>query len=98
MYQTEIQFFWPLTEQILLDLEYGPTHLHFRAKGIAGVNSMPILGTIHEFINVPSAPIATFTSSRLTIDVQSTTLRTKTKPPLYRRVLYRLLGLKWETK
>jgi hypothetical protein len=98
MKQLELEMFFPLTEQIPLDLDYGPTHLHFRAKGIAGVNSMPILGTIHEFITVPSAPITTFTSSRLTIDVQSTIIKLKTKPPLYRRALYRLLGLKWETK
>ena len=47
--QTEIKFFWPLTEQLELNLDYGPTHLHFRAKGIAGVHSLPIRGSIHEF-------------------------------------------------
>jgi hypothetical protein len=97
MHQTEIQFFWPLTEQIPLDLEYGPTHLHYRAKGIAGVHSMPIQGTIHEFTKVPTGH-PSLTTSHFNIDVQSTTLKTETKPPLYRRVLYRLLGLKWEIK
>jgi len=37
--QSEIPFFWPLTEQIPLDLDYGPTHLHYRAKGVAGVST-----------------------------------------------------------
>lgn len=47
--QSEIEFFWPLTEQIELDLDYGPTHLYYRAQGIAGTHSIPILGTIHEW-------------------------------------------------
>jgi len=98
MKQLELEMFFPLTEQIPLDLDYGPTHLYFRAKGVAGTSSMPIRGSIYEFTTVPSVPIATLTASHLNIDVQSTTLRTETKPPLYRRVLYRLLGLKWETK
>jgi hypothetical protein len=50
--QTEIEFFWPLTEQMKLDLDYGPTHLFYRAQGIAGVHSMPIRGSIHEFTTV----------------------------------------------
>jgi hypothetical protein len=47
--QSEIKFFWPLTEQIELDLDYGPTHLYYRAKGIAGTHPMQILGTIYEW-------------------------------------------------
>ena len=47
--QQEIKFFWPLTEQIELDLNYGPTHFYHRAQGIAGTHSMAILGTIHEY-------------------------------------------------
>ena len=94
MKQLEIEMFFPLTEQIPLDLEYGPTHLHYRAKGIAGTHSMPIRGTKHEFTIVPT----TYATQQFHIDVQSTTLRTETKPPLYRRVLYRLFGFKWKTK
>lgn len=55
---------------------------------------MPILGSVHEFTK--STGITTLTASHLTIDVQSTTIKTKTKPPLYRRLAYRLMGLKWE--
>ena len=94
MKQLELEMFFPLTEQIPLDLDYGPTHLHFRAKGVAGTHSMPILGSVHEFTK--STGITTLTAQHLTIDVQSTTIKTKTKPPLYRRLAYRLMGLKWE--
>lgn len=96
MHQTEIQFFWPLTEQIPLDLDYGPTHLHFRAKGVAGTYDMLIQGSVYDFTTVPST--LTIAAPTLKIDVQSTTIQSKTKPPLYRRWIYRLLGLKWELK
>jgi hypothetical protein len=58
--QVEIEFFFPLTEQIPLDLDYGPTHLHFRAKGIAGVQSMPIRNSIYEFTTVASNPVSLY--------------------------------------
>ncbi len=50
--QIELEFIEPLTIQLELDLEYGPTHMFFRAKGIAGVHSMPIKGSIYEFKEV----------------------------------------------
>ena len=90
--QTEIKFFWPLTEQMELDLDYGPTHIHYRAKGIAGISSLPILGTVYEFTNYPT----TWTT---TINVDNSIVVTSEKvPPLYRRLLYKLLGVKWEKK
>jgi hypothetical protein len=39
----------PLTEQLELDLEYGPTHRFYRAQGIAGVHAFPIKGSIYEY-------------------------------------------------
>jgi hypothetical protein len=90
--QIEIQFFWPLTEQIPLDLEYGPTHLHYRAQGIAGVSSTPIKGSIHEFTTVP-----TWTTS-INIDTNNIVVTSEKIPPLARRLLYKLLGIRWEKK
>jgi len=91
MYQTEIQFFWPLTEQIPLDLEYGPTHLYYRAQGIAGVHSMPILGSTYEFTK------PTWTTS-INIDSNNIVVTSEKVPPLVRRLLYKLLGIRWEKK
>jgi hypothetical protein len=54
MNQLEIELFFPLTEQIPLDLEYGPTHIHYRAQGIAGTISIPILGSIYEYKKPPT--------------------------------------------
>lgn len=88
MTQQEIQFFWPLTEQIPLDLEYGPTHLYYRAQGIAGVHSMPIQGTIHEYKMAP-----TWTTS-INIDTNNIVIKSEKTPPLFRRWLYKLLGVR----
>jgi hypothetical protein len=93
MIQTQIQFFWPLTEQIPLDLDYGPTHLHFRAQGIAGISSMPIGGSIYEF-----KPTITSYTTCINIDQTNITVISKNKQPLYRRVLYKLLGINWKQK
>jgi hypothetical protein len=40
----------------------------------------------------------TITAARLQLDVDTTVIKSKTKPPLIRRWLYKLLGLKWEIK
>lgn len=96
MKQLEIEMFFPLTQQLELDLDYGPTHIYYRAKGIAGIHSMPIKGSTYEFTKVATASCVTWTEGHLNIDVESTTIKTKNKPPLYRRWLYQLLGLKWE--
>jgi len=90
MYQLEIEYFFPLTEQIPLDLDYGPTHLHFRAQGIAGTSSMPILGSTYEFTSTP-----TWTTS-INVDTNDIVITSKHKQPLYRRVLYKLLGINWK--
>lgn len=89
--QTEIGFFWPLTEQMELDLDYGPTHLYYRAKRIAGISSLPILGTVHEFKPV------TWTTS-INIDTNNIVVTSEKVPPLYRRLLYKLLGINWKKK
>jgi hypothetical protein len=91
--QTQIEFFWPLTEQMELDLDYGPTHIHYRAKGIAGTSSLPILGTVHEFVNYP-----TTWGTSINIDTNNIVVTSEKVPPLYRRLLYKLLGINWKKK
>lgn len=94
MYQQEIQFFWPLTEQIPLDLEYAPTHIYYRAQGVSGVNAVPIQGSIYEFIQ-PLTMNSTYTTS-INIDSTNVIIKSSKLPPLYRRLLFKLLGIKWE--
>lgn len=102
--QTEIQFFYPLTEQIELDLDYGPTHLHYRAKGIAGVHSMPILGTVHEFTtvstNINPQPQLTITPNNSVGDLSIGNIRVglEKRPTWIQRQLHKLLGFNWKDK
>jgi len=104
--QTEIEFFFPLTEQIPLDLDYGPTHLHFKAKGIAGVSSMPIKGSIHEFTTtISNTTWSTNISPTLSVKPQNSIgqlniggveIGLENEPKWYSKLLYKLLGFNWK--
>ena len=100
MKQQEIQFFWPLTEQIRLDLDYTECHTHeyyVRAQGIA--DTLGTYTTGMQFTTVQTGPgDIVITGARLQIDTQSTVIVAKEKPPLYRRALYKLMGIKWSIK
>jgi hypothetical protein len=104
--QRDIVWFWPLTEQLGLDLDYGPTHLHYRAQGIAGVHSMPIQGTIYEFSNVATtwgavtniAPQLTVhpTNSVGQLNIGGISVGLENEPKWYSKILYKLLGFNWK--
>lgn len=89
--QQEIRFFWPLTEQIPLDLDYNgcekPPQL-----------TCSVTATVpYEFYPATTGNI-TITAANLQIDTESTKIITKEKPPLYRRALYKLMGIEWQLK
>lgn len=92
MYQREIKFFWPLTEQIPLDLDYTGCERPRLEVNCSVSATVPC-----EFYPATSGNI-TITAANLQLDTQSTVILTKEKPPLYRRILYELLGLKWSVK
>jgi hypothetical protein len=102
--QAEIEFFWPLTQQIPLDLDYGPTHLYHRAKGIAGVHSMPIQGSIYEFTTVPTtwstniAPTLSVHSQNSVgqLNIGGISVGLENEPKWYSKLLYKLLGFNWK--
>ena len=102
IHQTEIQFFWPLTEQIPLDLEYGPTHLYYRAQGIAGTHSMPIAGSIYEY---KGATGTTVVNPQLTVSaidsvaqlsIGGINVGLQKKPTWIQSKLFKLLGFNWK--
>ena len=108
--QKPIVWFWPLTEQTELDLDYGPTHLYHRAKGVAGVSSMPIQGSIYEFTTVPTTWATVSNSINTpTLSVQPNNpvgqltiggiqLGMEKQPTWYQKVVYKLLGFNWKDK
>jgi hypothetical protein len=91
MQQLSIDFFWPLTEQIPLDLDYTDCKKPQLTIPInSGVNTI--------LVSNGGTGATTITAARLQLDVDTTVIKSKTKPPLIRRWLYKLLGLKWEIK
>lgn len=91
MYQQELKFFWPLTEQIPLDLDYSECERPKLSVPISAATNC-VLTPIWDNANV------TFTAAHLNLDVESTTVKLKDKPGFIRRSLYDCLGLKWELK
>lgn len=88
MYQQEIQFFWPLTEQIPLDLDYSdcvkPT-ISIAYGGTGTTISSLAIGT-------------SWTTSSFRLHENTTTMIVLKKPNLLRKWLFKLLGFKWEVK
>ena len=88
--QLNFQFFWPLTEQIPLDLDYTNCE-------------KPKLSVSYEYTNILNVSgnllkNSTLSVANISLDVDTTVIKSNTKPPLIRRGLYKLLGLKWEIK
>ena len=87
--QIEIEFFFPLTEQIPLGLDYTGC-----AKPITtnyNTRSSISIGHGATFVNYPT----TWTTS-INVDTNNVTITSKNAPPLYRRILYKLLGINWK--
>jgi len=95
MRQLEIQYFWPLTEQISLDLDF--TDSEKPKFWTAGASSGTFLiSNGHGDTNWSTSTI----EPSLTIDVDSCpiTIRSKEKPNFIKRYIYKVLGVKWKVK
>lgn len=92
MKQLEIEFFFPLTEQIKLDLDYSKcsTHEYYvRAEGIGLYGSYPT-GMQYVVASTTSAgelSAVTINTSKLTITGQPM--------PWYRKAIFKLLGFNY---
>lgn len=96
MRQQEIEFFWPLTEQIPLDLDY--TDCAKPQLSMPWTNTM-LSGQVFSIGSTGNVGWSnSIVASNLTIDVGTTVFKFEDKPPLYRRVLYKLMNIKWEKK
>jgi hypothetical protein len=90
MTQLEIEFFWPLTEQIPLDLDFSecPPHQYYlKAQG------QPLLGPYNTGM-IFATPEQNW-STTLTIEADKIEF-TKVAMPWYRKVLFKLMGFKWK--
>jgi hypothetical protein len=90
--QLEFKFFWPLTEQIPLELDYTDCAKPQLSLPISNGGNGPI--TFGSF----ATGHTTITAAHLSLDIDTTTLKVREKPGLCRRTILKCLGLKWEIK
>ena len=87
MQQLEFKFFWPLQEQIPLDLDY-PTNLY----GYGTQPNLNLMITDGKFTH------SNISGGVLTINTDEVVFHTKQPQSLFRRLFFRLLGLRVEQR
>lgn len=90
MIQQELPFFWPLTEQIPLDLD----HRDCIKPGLY-VNSVNANGM---YLMYTGGTTGSVISGNLTIDIDQMTYRTSKKLNIVQSMLYKAMGIKLEKK
>ena len=95
MRQQEIEFFWPLTEQLPLELNYSDCNKAqlSLSTNIIGDGKLYRIGA-----NGNATWSTSLVASNMTIDVGTTVFKVEEHPPLYRRALYKLMNIRWEKK
>jgi hypothetical protein len=104
MRQLDIEFFWPLSEQIPLDLDYSDCEPKYSYTPLSG--SFLISDGMHPLSGsflISDGSIGGTTSGHLSagnlfVDVDSTVFKMTKKPNIVRRMLLSTLGIKWEKK
>jgi hypothetical protein len=99
--QTEIQFFWPLTEQINLNLDFKPCEEYNEEQrkkqnyigytlNTWGAVSPTAFTTISNNLGNPSFTI--------NIDAMPITIVSKKKPNFIIKFIYKSMGMKWKSE
>ena len=103
MKQLEIEFFWPLTEQIPLDLDFTPSIEYNREMGKRNTVLTVTTGITPTWSDELS--IATCASLVIKggdsvgmLNIGAMQVSLQSEPKLYQKILYKLLGFKWEEK
>lgn len=97
MKQLEIEYFFSLTEQIPLDLDYTPCQEYELVKR-GSLLSSTVDWVMVNGITGASAPNWSANNLCIDIDQQPITILSKNKPNLFLRYVYRSLGMKWKSK
>jgi hypothetical protein len=107
MYSTQlsINFFWPLTEQIFLDLDFTES-LNFieekrkqdALKSITYFDGSLVTAPSWGSITAAANPLLSISQSQMVVDTDSITFKVKKKPSFIQRIVYKTLGVKWEIK
>jgi hypothetical protein len=94
--QMQIEFFWPLTEQIPLDLDYTPSITYDTQKSskltVASING----GTGQIFTTSPNNLTWTTTVKSDEMETKTLSIVLDKKPNVVVRWLYKLLNINWK--
>ena len=86
MQQLEINFFWPLTEQVPLDLDYSN---YEQPK-------LYTIATTGSYLLNTGGTYTTQIVGNFQIDADNTTFKTSKKPNVIRKMLFNVMGIKLE--
>lgn len=94
MQQLCIEYFYPLTEQIELDLDYTPCLKYEEDK----LRESQYIGNRLDRWSVTTTSTSISPYLCIDKDFNTITIRSKQKPNFVERCVYKALGMKWETK
>lgn len=89
MQQLEINFFWPLTEQVPLDLDYSNCEnpkLYPNLLINSGIGNISLMNTNSNW------------ATTYHIDVDNVVVKTNKKPNIVQKTLFKIMGIKLENK
>ena len=106
MQQLEIQYFYPLTEQILLDLDFKPcTDYEERKRKERFAESVITLTTSGMLLSNGGTAWTTVSNNNLgslsftiNVDAMPITVISKKKPNFIMRFIYKSMGMKWKSE
>ena len=93
MQQLEISLFWPLTEQVPLELDYSNCEKPklYNDTGIIIATNGPYVLT-----NGATSTYALHVDGKISMDADKMTFRTSKKPNIIRKMLFSVMGIKLE--
>ena len=98
MHQLEINLFWPLTEQIPLDLDHSNC---LKPKFSTNTGGTFFHSPDGSYALTNGATTSTFplhVDGKVTMNADEMTFRTSKKPNILRKMLFNIMGIKLETK
>ena len=95
MQQLEIQYFFPLTEQIPLDLDFTPCEEYVKEQ-----QRLQLANSMQGSVTGMMLAVGVNGSTGFTIDVDQMpiTIVSKEKPGFFKAYIYKILGMKWKAK
>ena len=89
MRQVEIEYFWPLTEQIPLELDYSNCEK-------PSITVAYGTGTTISSLAMGASLGTHWTTNSFRLQENNTTMLVAKKPNFFRKFIYKLIGFKWE--